>query len=382
MMVHFSFYLLCVSLLCIAAQFHTEEQCAQAVSAQGSVTDGSTLSEQLIQAMNRGFWNCSKTIVRISSEAKLNDFRTVFDVQYRLILSELTALKATVDSYLSNPIVSPAFQWAQSANEVMLNVKFSHKIDAPATLNVEATNITILSDRLSLEASDGRKIFKLELEFLKDIVPDDSRYEMASVGRMTFTFKKAEGPSKWSRLLKQTDSKLVPSNMHKWFAMQEKYDAELSKLEVNETSTAASSDSGASDSVKSKNDKKGKEKAKTTKATKASPKKKDKDDDEDDDDDDDKDVSSSVSADHPNYERIEALKKSQADELRALQEEAVVQKKRLDVQWREDKRRVDEEASGRRRAVERRIREEIEALESQVGSIVSSEGSKAVGAEL
>ena len=36
-----------------------------------------------------------------------------------------------------------AFQWAQGGNEVFINVKFSHKIDAPATLNVEPTKVSL-----------------------------------------------------------------------------------------------------------------------------------------------------------------------------------------------------------------------------------------------
>jgi len=370
-----------------AQSFQSEEQCTQVVTEQQrqqSSSSNNNLSDLLIQAMQRGLWSCAKNIVQISSEAKQFTFRTAFDVQYRLILSELTSLKATVDSYLSTPIVSPAFQWAQSTTDIMLNVKFSHKIDAPATLNVEATNITILSDKLSLEATDGRKIFKLELDFLKDILPDDSRYEMASVGRMTFTFKKAGSPSKWSRLLKQTDSKLTPSNMHKWFSMQEKYDAELTKLDDNTTSSnvtnATDSESASSSSSSSSSsDAKKKGKAAAAKKKSKTPKKKEANNKDDDDDDEDSTKKSSeISSDHPNYDRIEALKKTKADELQALQEEAMTQKKTLDVKWREDKKRVDEMTSSRKKLIESRIQEEIESLISQTGSIqpesVSSTG--------
>jgi len=72
------------------------------------------------------------------------------------------------------------------------------------------------------------------------------------------------------------------------------------------------------------------------------------------------------------------LKKSKADELQALQDEAMTQKKTLDVKWREDKKRVDEMTSSRKKLIESRIQEEIESLISQTGSIqpesVSSTG--------
>ena len=48
-----------------------------------------------------------------------------------------------------------AFQWCQSGDTLFLNVKFSHKLDAPATLNVETTKVEITEKKLILHASNG-----------------------------------------------------------------------------------------------------------------------------------------------------------------------------------------------------------------------------------
>ena len=103
------------------------------------------------------------------------------DQEYRQILKEISALKSTLESSLPMSVVNPAFQWAQSPTEILLNIKFSHNIGAPATLNVEAQHVTLLEDRLLLRASDGRKQFNLDLNFSQNIVPEESRYDVSVI---------------------------------------------------------------------------------------------------------------------------------------------------------------------------------------------------------
>jgi hypothetical protein len=118
-------------------------------------------------------------------------------------------------------------EWAQSPSEILLNIKFSHKLDAPATLNVEANNVTVISDKLILSASNGRKIFNLELDLHKNVIPEESTWSMASVGRMTFNLKKANGLSRWSKLTKSSQK------MHLWWEMSEKHSKENDKYNEN-----------------------------------------------------------------------------------------------------------------------------------------------------
>ena len=114
-------------------------------------------------AMTKGFWKCAKEIAAVATGAGI-DVRGEFDMQSRTLQRELTGLKSAIESSLPMSNINPAFQWAQSTTDVFLNVKFAHKLDAPATLNVDVQNITLLAESLSLRASDGRKLFSLDLD--------------------------------------------------------------------------------------------------------------------------------------------------------------------------------------------------------------------------
>lgn len=199
-------------------------------------SDISTLScpSTFVEALRAGKWDCAKeiseTAMQASSGSGGQDLRNLFDLESRLISKELADLKKHLESNIILADISPAYQWAQSTEEIFLSVKFAHKLDTPGTLNVEAKNVTLLENRLELHASDGRKNFRLEMNFLKGVVPEESSWSMASVGRMSFTLRKKQPvgvPSKWSRLLKET--KRV-SNQHFWLAMHEKYAKELDKV--------------------------------------------------------------------------------------------------------------------------------------------------------
>jgi len=182
-------------------------------------------SSSLVIQMRKGNWKCAKDIV-ISNSDKALDHKSFFEVEERIIMKEIAMLKQLIDTYQPANYINPAFQWAQSPSEILLNVKFAHKLDAPATLNVEANNVTITENSIILLASNGRKNFKLELSFLKNIIPSESTYAMASVGRMTITLKK-EHNLKWTRLTSGTQ-KL--KHMHVWWDVVERYKKDIEKL--------------------------------------------------------------------------------------------------------------------------------------------------------
>ena len=124
-------------------------------------------------------------------------------MEQRRIVAELAELKSAIESAMPSASIVPAFQWCQSADQVFISVKFSHKLDAPATLNVEADSVSITDSGLHLAASASKgssKTFKLDLPFFAPIVPDNSSYSMASVGRMSFTLTKEKPNEKWVRI--------------------------------------------------------------------------------------------------------------------------------------------------------------------------------------
>lgn len=218
----------------LEADLVSDKMCTGFVSSLTGKTHISSNSFGL--TIKKGFFGCSKVIVQAASGPIAVEYKDVFEAEQRQVTNELASLKSAIESSLPMKSVSPAFQWAQSTTELLLNVKFSHKIDAPATLNVKEQNVNITENKLILEASDGRKLFRLEIDFHSSVVPEDSSWSMASVGRMTFNIKKKESPSRWPGLTK--GNKKLPQ-MHMWWDAQEKYAAELAKLEDNEDSTKA-----------------------------------------------------------------------------------------------------------------------------------------------
>jgi hypothetical protein len=70
---------------------------------------------------------------------------------------------------------------------------------------------------------------------LKEIIPEESSWSMASVGRMTITLKKKLTPTKWVRL---TRNRKKPNNLHYWFEIHEKYSADLEKIKDDDDEDA------------------------------------------------------------------------------------------------------------------------------------------------
>mmetsp|Transcript_8434 Transcript_8434/g.10993 ORF Transcript_8434/g.10993 Transcript_8434/m.10993 type:complete len:445 (+) Transcript_8434:88-1422(+) len=130
--------------------------------------------------------------------------------------------------------VTPAFEWAQSKDQVFISVKFSHKLDTPACIDVVINKVDIKEDSISVEAmcKGKKKEFNLKLDLLKPIHIENSTWTMASVGRGTFTLSKQRQNTKWARLLKSRENK--PKNMHVWWQLHEKYEAELNQAVKDE----------------------------------------------------------------------------------------------------------------------------------------------------
>lgn len=112
--------------------------------------------------------------------------------------------------------IAPAFEWAQSPDTLFLNVKFSHKLDTPATLGCETDTVVFMARSVSYraECKDKKKAFLLNLSLLRDIDADNSTVTMASVGRVMVTLRKAENSTGvWPRLT--AGAKKLP-NSHVW----------------------------------------------------------------------------------------------------------------------------------------------------------------------
>jgi len=213
-------------------------------------------------------------------------------LEARSITGKLSALKSALESARPpSQIIVPALQWAQSPDSVFLNVKFSHKMDAPATLDVVVDQVEFTNRTLRLRASKERKAFELDLALFGAIDPERSTWTLGSVGRITVTLAKqladdgasaspkgasegaSEGASKgvkWGGLLAPGAPRPKGAQMHLWWDRQKEFEAALEKLEddgEDEEPEKAPKKSGKKASKKAK--KKAKKKAEKDKAASA-----------------------------------------------------------------------------------------------------------------
>jgi len=195
-----------------------------------AVIDADFLSE----LVKRGFFAILMDVLRacVESEEKLDPTleaglqKAVGEVRRKL--SETTALLQQAKMHPVS-VVSPAFEWAQSPDQVFIGVKFAHKLDAPACIDLMDQKVSIEEQKVSIDAvcKGKHKEFKLELELFEEVNSENSSWSMASVGRGTFTLQKKFADHRWARLLA---GKEQPRNMHTWWRLHEKYADEIAKL--------------------------------------------------------------------------------------------------------------------------------------------------------
>ena len=109
--------------------------------------------------------------------------------------------------------------------QVYLQVKWAHKLDAPATLGCEPS-APIFTERLvtfGAECKEKRKAFALQLPLWGGLDIASCSWGNASVGRAFVTLQKA-GAGPWQRLLSSASR---PANQHIWWAMKENHVDEL-----------------------------------------------------------------------------------------------------------------------------------------------------------
>jgi len=233
----------------------TEEECIRAVSFGQQQQSLSSRLPPFQEAMARGWWQCATAFATATPQSDIPELLNVFNMEQRAITTKIGSLKSVIESLKPLPTITPALQWAQSTEHILLNVKFAHIISAPATLNVEAKNVTITERGIFLEATDGKKLFRLDLQISRDIDKDTSTYSMASVGRMTFNLKKKDAPSRW-RTKGIVKGK---GQISTWHDMQESHSKELEKLplstEDGEGQVGGEEDATPSSDKKKKTDK-------------------------------------------------------------------------------------------------------------------------------
>lgn len=185
----------------------------------------------VLLALERGWFDAAKALLRLL-RARGDAVATLADVRARATKMRDEATEVInlmrVGANAEATAVNCAFQWAQRPDFIYLNVKFSARIDGPVTvLNVDNEHVEMGNNTLLFEGIGRQKpkTFKLNLTFHDAILPEQSTWSFASVGRISFTIAKAKSET-WPRLL---EGKVKPKNMYTWYERQTALDAEVKK---------------------------------------------------------------------------------------------------------------------------------------------------------
>ena len=131
--------------------------------------------------------------------------------------------------------VYPAFRWAQSLEDIFIEIKFAHRFDSPGCLEIKDMNVDIKNDSVKFEGycvlGDVPIKIDFKIDTFKGLNVSDCSHGAGSVGRYQLTLKKVE-KSYWKKLLKEDSP--IPLNMKVWFEMKEKYHEELKEFEEKE----------------------------------------------------------------------------------------------------------------------------------------------------
>jgi len=189
-----------------------------------ALPDGA-LREALEACMLRGFWACSREVLSLSRAAKadisgtLHATRTRINAALTILADSLNAEQQVHDN------IAPAYEWAQSVEHIFLQVKWAHKLDAPATLGCKPDEPAFEPAALSFRATcaEKRKAFSLTLALFGNVTVEQCSWANASVGRASVTLRKREdGP--WARLLA---GKARPQNQNIWWDMKAAHEDRL-----------------------------------------------------------------------------------------------------------------------------------------------------------
>jgi hypothetical protein len=100
------------------------------------------------------------------------------------VLYELEAVPAEI------PHIHPAFRWAQSLDNVFIEIKFAKRLDSPGCLDVFDEKVYMDRDYFNISAycrvDKVIMYYTLELELFDDIVVEESTHGLSSVGRYAF----------------------------------------------------------------------------------------------------------------------------------------------------------------------------------------------------
>lgn len=156
---------------------------------------------------SKHFFNIAEFLIENYYRGKDIDTLEVIDKQ----LNELRRSQSKLYKDLAREdreflVVKPALKWAQSLDNVFIETKFSHRIDAPACSDIFDQKIKITEKHVNLTAKcrrgDDTIHYRLHLNLFDNINVKESTWEKQSMGRIYIHLKKKILPNRWSKILK------------------------------------------------------------------------------------------------------------------------------------------------------------------------------------
>uniref|UniRef100_A0A0G4F358 CS domain-containing protein n=1 Tax=Chromera velia CCMP2878 TaxID=1169474 RepID=A0A0G4F358_9ALVE len=198
---------------------------------------------ELENAITRGWFDLAGQIIR-RAHAQSRDVSSSVRAAVQTVKNKADELIRLLNKDAETiQVMSPAFQWAQSADSIFLNIKFSFRWSAPGALSVENEVIEANGSSFYFAGigthSHVKKKYELKLDLFSEVDSKVVEWSFGSVGKLTVTLRKRE-KRKWKRLLKDANQKI--SNMSVWWDMKEKYASEVDRL--GEDAEDAAKDSG------------------------------------------------------------------------------------------------------------------------------------------
>lgn len=165
------------------------------------------------------------------------------DVSYSSELkSELDSKKKQIDKLIQkasawgkSTTIPAAFQWAQSPNTTYLDIKFSHRIDAPGCSSVDNLKVNIEAFSFYFSGSclrSNQKVrFLIEFETWAEVDVKKSSFHPGNSGRVSVELVKKKVQA-WDLPMKGKK----PQNLQIWWEIKEKFKKEMNRLtgEVDE----------------------------------------------------------------------------------------------------------------------------------------------------
>ncbi|CRG95363.1 co-chaperone p23, putative [Plasmodium gallinaceum] len=179
--------------------------------------------EDIIDGIEKCWFNVSEYLINESIKQE-KDFSNDIKATINTLKQKLDQLVTVSYSNKKIDTVNASFQWAQSPENIFLNIKFSHRWSSPGALKVKNEEIISNKNHFSFSAfsNDSNSLTKkyiVDLTLLHNIIESETKYNFASVGKVVVTLKK-EKKKIWNRLLLSKEK--IP-NMHVWWDMKEKY---------------------------------------------------------------------------------------------------------------------------------------------------------------